>query len=102
MHSVFLCQNVGEDQNNFIVTFQAHHTYCEGCKICKMAGRQAAILVAMGKLGIRELKPEQERVTNCLLEGHDVLQLCQLAMESLIALQCYHTSFRISSRIGKT
>ena len=40
-------------------------------KICEMAGRQAAILVAMGKLGIRELKPKQERVINCLLEGHD-------------------------------
>ena len=59
------------DQNNFIMTFQANHTYVKVAEICEMAGRQAAILVAMGKLGIRELKPEQERVINFLLEGHD-------------------------------
>ena len=41
-------------------------------KICEMAGRQAAIIVAIGKLGNRELKPEQERVINCLLKGTDV------------------------------
>ena len=65
MHSVFLHRNVGANQNNFIMSFQANHTYREVAKICEMAGRQAAILVAMGKVGIRELKHEQERVINC-------------------------------------
>ena len=55
-----------------MMTFQANHTYREVTKICEMAGRQAAILVAMGKVGIRELKPEQKRVINCCWKGPDV------------------------------
>ena len=72
MHSVFFRRNVGADQNNFMITFQANHTYHEVVKTCKIAGRQAAILVEMGKLGIRELKPKQELVINCFLEGHNI------------------------------